>query len=344
MSKVIQLCSLALCLLSIGAAASAQVDSNGPGPACDTQITACGCVIKSQDIYTVENDLNARQTQRANCIEVAPAAAHSVLNLKGHQVIGKNNGTGTGILIRQGADHVVIQGASQAVQFHPDDDPCAPTGSQAIVTKWDIGIEDDADNAVIQLFDGLGGTSETAGNATAGLYINGVTGTMASAMIACHNGQAGVIVRNSANVSILNATTNNNDEAGIWLDASNRSTVSTVTANNNRRYGVWLARSSHNKVANYGASQNGDTGTLLGCGPLHCTGQETSNNNHLSLGGNNGNGTAGIYIEHKSDNNTVTITTDTGNQGDYDMVDENAHCGTNTWYNNTGTSSRNCMQ
>ena len=92
---------------------------------------------------TVENDLNARQTQRANCIEVAPAAAQSVLNLKGHQVIGKNNGTGTGILIRQGADHVVIQGASQAVQFHPDDDPCAPTGSQAIVTKWDIGIEDD---------------------------------------------------------------------------------------------------------------------------------------------------------------------------------------------------------
>jgi hypothetical protein len=173
--------------------------------------------------------------------------------------------------------------------------------------------------------------------------MNNVTGSLAADFNACYNGVAGVIVRDSSGVSLFNVTSNSNRQSGLWLDSTNESSVSTATTGSNGSYGVWLARSSHNVIADYGSTENGDTGTFIGCGPLHCTGNETSDNNRLTNGGNTANAIAGVMIEHKSGDNIITATGNSGNQGDFDMVDENSHCGTNTWYNNIGTASLNCI-
>src|SRR5882757_10752905 len=68
---------------------------------CPAVITSCGCVITKAGTYTVGNDLNASQSTEPVCIEIS--SDHTILNLKGASVIGKGDGTGTGILIDQGA-------------------------------------------------------------------------------------------------------------------------------------------------------------------------------------------------------------------------------------------------
>jgi hypothetical protein len=48
-------------------------------------------------------------------------------------------------------------------------------------------------------------------------------------------------------------------------------------------------------------------------------------------------------IEKGNLNNVVTVTHNDGNADDKDMVDRNNHCGTNTWYNNTGSGNKSCI-
>lgn len=333
-------CSL---FVILGPGSALGSDLAGSPPSCSTEITSCGCVITHANTYTVANDLSAGQTDRANCIEIA--ADHSILNLKGFSVIGNGNGTGTGILIRHGADHVVVQGADETQQLRiRDDDPCAPSGHQAIVNRWNVAIEDDAEDAVIELFDGLGGNaSQPSGNATAGILMNNGNRSVAGDFIACYNGVAGVLVKNSSGSTLFNFTSNSNQAYGVWLDSSNDSRIGTASVGNNGSYGVWLMRSSRNVIDNYGASQNGDTGTLIGCGTVHCTGNETSDNNRVTNGGNNGNTMAGLVIQKHNRNNIITITTNGGNPDGHDMVDLNANCDRDIWYNNTGTSNQSCI-
>ena len=332
----------------------ASVSAQGLQPnSCPLHITSCGCVITSAGTYVVDNNLNASQTSAPNCIEIA--AHHTVLNLKGLEVQG--NGTGIGILIRRSADHTVVQGGDEG------SGPDAPgqiknsvyqaAGDQASIFMWNIAIQDDADHAVIELFRQLGGNKfqRDEGNKV-GLFLNGVTGSLAADFDASYNLVAGVLAKNSSGLSLANfsATGTNPDQGskniqplGVMFDAVNNSTIGTASMAGNSVYGLWLARSSRNVVLDSnGTSGNQDIGILIGCGSLHCTGNERSDDNKITSAGAPGNTNYGIVIEKKNQNNIISVTHNDGN-GKTDMVDLNNKCDNNIWYNNTGTSNQSCI-
>jgi hypothetical protein len=298
----------------------------------------------------LDNDVTA-VSNAPNCIEIA--ADHAVLNLKGHALQG--NGTGIGVLIRQSANHAVLQGGDESSSPGASNrlngllyEPASP---QAKVFQWNIGVEDDADHAMIELFSRIGGGtfSRDQGN-NIGLFLNGAHGTVATDFDASYNLAAGVIARNSAGLALSNFSatgTNagtNIQPIGVWFDSTNDSTISTASMAGNHVYGLWLSRGSSGNVvldAN-GTSGNQDTGILIGCGNLHCTANQRSMNNRITNSGAPGNTNFGIVIERHSSNNIITVTHNDGN-GNTDMVDENSHCDSNVWYNNTGTSNQSCI-
>lgn len=336
------------CLLLAAVSTWAQA----PRPnSCPTHITSCGCVITSTDIYEVDNDLNANQTGAPNCIEIA--ADHTVLNLKGFSVEG--NGSGIGVLIRHSADHTVLQGGDES--SNPNTPSrlngllYQPASPQASVLGWNIAVEDDADYAVIELFKQLGGSifQQDQGNQI-GLLVNGVQGSVATDFDASYNHLAGVMANNSSSLALSNFSATgsnphgNRQSIGVKFDSTNNSTISTASMAANHDYGLWLARSSRNVVLDCnGTSGNEDTGILIGCGNMHCTGNENSNDNKITNSGAPGNAMNGIVIEHRNHENIITVTHNDGNPDGHDMVDLNPHCDSNIWYNNTGTSNQNCI-
>jgi parallel beta-helix repeat protein len=320
---------------------------------CPAAITSCGCVITKSGTYTVANDLDASQTTQPVCIEIS--ADHSILNLLGASVIGKGDGTGTGILIDSGAAYSLVEGSLEgaAPPPPPADDgtgSVVAANAQAVVTQWNIGIEDDADNAVITLFKQLGGNifQQHFGNTTAGLLINGARGTVATNFNAAYNDTNGVMVVNSSKVRISNFSSSNNHGTGLYLQDSNDNAMGTGAAAGNGIYGIWLLGSSQNVITNSnGNSGNEDTGILLGCPEgQKCPGSKKSNDNRITNSGAPGNQMDGILIERNSTKNIVTVTHNDGNGSDagHDMVDLNPHCDSNVWYNNTGSGNQPCVQ
>ena len=318
---------------------------------CPNTITSCGCVITTSGTYVVGDYLDANQSSAPNCIEIA--ADHTVFNLKGFEIQG--NGTGVGILIRRSADHTVVEGGDEGSDpTHPGrikDSRYQPEGDgQGSIFMWNVAIEDDADYAVIELFAQLGGNplNEGAGNNT-GLFLNGVTGTVAGNFDSSYNLASGVTAKNSSGVRLFNFSATGSDPdgniqpVGVMFDNTNDSTIATASMAANSTYGLWLARSSRNVINdNNGTSGNGDTGILIGCGSLHCTGNQTSDDNKVTAGGAPGNINYGIVIEKKNHDNIITVTHNDGN-GKMDMVDLNNKCDSNIWYNNTGTKNQNCI-
>ena len=337
------LCALILSTISLHAQGAAPVNS------CPTHITSCGCVINRADTYVVDNDLNASQSNAPNCIEIA--ASHSILNLKGFVLTG--NGTGIGVLIRSSADHSVLAGGDEGASSSPGriaGNMYEPASAQASVVMWNIAVEDDADYALIGLFKNLGGTIFQQGEGNnIGLLLNNAHGTTATNFDASYNRVAGVVARNSMglNLSNFSATgsnpSGNVQPVGVMFDSTNDSAIATASMAANHMYGLWLARSSRNVVIDAnGTSGNQDTGILIGCGSLQCTGSQRSSDNKIANSGAPGNGKFGIVIQKHSSNNTISITHNDGN-GNTDMVDENSHCDSNIWYNNTGTSNQSCI-
>jgi parallel beta-helix repeat protein len=334
-------------LPTIGTMAAQQPDSIDAARSCSTVITSCGCVITKADTYIVANDLYASQTSRPNCIEIA--APYSILNLKGFAVIGNGYyGSTIGILIRKDANHVLVEGGDEASAAAPSDagvNGIDFPAAQAVVTQWNIGIEDDGDDAAIELFKDIGGNifQQNNGNDT-GVLLNGVKRSIVADLHASYNGQAGIVVKDSTGANLFNLSAIGNHQTGIWLDSSNDSTIGTASASGNGKYGMWLEESSRNTIVNCnGTSGNGDTGILLGCPKGGCSGNTNSNNNRITNSGAPGNQSLGIVIEKGSDRNIVTVTHNDGN-GDNDMVDRNPQCANNVWYNNTGSGNRKCIR
>jgi hypothetical protein len=319
---------------------------------CPTVITACGCVITQPKIYTVANNLNGVAGQSI-CIEIA--AARSILNLEGMRVIGNN--AGTGIRIDQGADHVIVEGGNEADNDPPQnpsgDNLAAPTPRrEAVVSQWNIGIEDDADNAIIQLFDAIGGvpvlpSGHTPGNVTAGVVLNHVNRSLVGDLIASYNGKFGVLINNSSNVHIANINTGQNGDTGLKLLASDHNRIGPASSPGNEKLGTWLFDSADNTMHDSVSSGNMNTGIVVGCGldKKNCPGYQQSNHNRiLVISGAPGNKVAGIVIRKHSGGNLVTLTHNEGNGGKkMDMVDDNNKCDSNTWYNNTGARNQACI-
>jgi hypothetical protein len=304
---------------------------------CPLMIAACGCVITHADTYLAVNDLSAAQTQQPNCIEIA--ASNAILNLNGVHVDGNGDGTGIGILIRKGADNVIVEGGIQSNNT-PAANPAAgvePMG-QATVNLWNIGIEDDGNNAIIALFSRIGGNFfGQNGNSTAGVFLNGVKDSFIGIINASFNSKFGVLLRNSTGVTLANFSAGSNKETGLKFESSSDSSVGPGGAEGNGKYGMWLMSSSRNTIHDSnGNMSNGDTGILLSDG---------SNENRITNAGAPRNMKAGIVIQLGSMDNTVTITHNEDNGGtNSDMVDLNPNCDNNVWYNNVGFHNQSCIQ
>lgn len=297
---------------------------------CPLMITSCGCVITHANTYVAVNDLTTTESNQT-CIEIGASSA--ILNLKGFNVLGKNDGTGIGILIDQKANHVIVEGGDKAPPM------VKAAGGMASVSEWNIGIEDDGDAAVIALFSQIGGTAEpsTPGNATGGVFLNGVKHSIVGVFNANLNGDYGVKLSNTTDVTLFNVSANGNTDTGIELNSSNGTSVGPGGTESNGRYGIRLHSSSNNTIhdAN-GNTKNADTGIRLDGG---------SNQNRIHSAGAPKNGKAGIVITLGSRGNTVTVThnEDNGNPNS-DMVDLNPNCDSNIWYNNVGKASQACIK
>ena len=345
-----------LCILLLCAAAFFPTPlMAGPKPtSCPLMITTCGCVITHPDTYIAVADLNATQSGQ-NCIEIA--ASKSILNLNGFKVFGMNDGTGIGVLIRRNTDHVIVEGGNESsndpAQNPSEDAPVtSATARQSEVSRWNIGIEDDGNEAVIALFSAVGGVGllphgHTPGNTVGGVLLNGVTRSFVGDLNADFNGQYGVLLQNSTGNTVANISADNNVETGLKLVSSNSTSIGPGAAVGNGKYGIWMQSSSSNRIHDSnGNMMNGDTGILLGCasGPA-CPANDGSNRNAITNAGAPNNQVAGIQLGLGCLNNIVTVTHNEGNQAqNSDMIDLNPNCGSNVWYNNVGHGNQTCTE
>lgn len=294
-------------------------------PACPISITACGCTITKSQIYTVANDLKAAQTTEPNCIEIAKD--HAILNTMSSNLTG--SGFGTGILIDKQADHVIVEGALETDAEEPP--------PQSIIQQWNIGIEDDADNATILQW-------SIKNNITTGILLNHVTNSIVGDLVAVGNNKNGIQVDHSSKVEITNETTTGNGDIGLRLDSSDNNHLSTASSLSGV-LGALLFSSSNNVVYDFAFVNNLNTGLVVGCSPgrKECPGNERSDNNYFLLETATGN-KAGVVIRKHSGGNTVTLGANDGNSGkNMDMVDDNSKCDSNVWYNNIGQGNQSCV-
>src|SRR6202046_4335104 len=282
--------------------------------------------------FPVADDLNASQglTKAGNCLEVS--ADHVILDLQGHAIIG--NGAGIGILIQNSGHDTTVQGT----------DP-TETG-QAIINGWGTGLEDDANNVVIELFRQFGGNNlNPTGNKGDGVLLQNASGVTVANFNASFNGGTGVEVQGGSSNRIMNCDSISNAGNGVILASSNVNTISNCSINGNTGYGVWLNSANQNQIFTSSVNGNGKIGLLVGCHKEgKCTGNKGSDLNHLSSTGANGNSGAGITVEEGSSNNQITNMSSAGNGGPSDLIDNNPGCDGNLWFNNAfGDASQTCI-
>lgn len=319
--------TIALLLVLTGLASAAP-----PPPDCTSSISSCGCKVTQPGTYTVTDDLDAGQglTKSGNCLEVS--AHHVILDLQGHAIIG--NGTGIGILILSSAHDTTVQGTDLSET------------AQAIINSWKVGLEDDADNVVIELFRQIGGNSfNPHGNAGDGILLQNASNATLANFNASFNGGAGIDVRGGSSNRVLNCDAISNTTAGVIMTSSNLNTITNCTISGNAGYGVWLDTSKQDQIFTSSLNGNGKIGLLIGChAEGTCHGIKGSSLNHVSSSGANGNQGAGVTVERGSFNNQITNMSSAGNGGSSDLIDNNFSCDGNNWFNNAfGDASQSCI-
>src|ERR1700722_735797 len=300
--------------------------------ACANSISACGCTITQRGTYTVTDDLASNQglTKAGNCLEVS--ADHVILDLQGHAITG--TGTGIGILIQNSAHDTTVQGT----------DPTET--AQAIINTWGVGLEDDANNVVVELFRQIGGNSfNPHGNAGDAVLLQNASGVTVANFNASFNGGTGVDIQGGSNNRVMNCDSISNAGNGFIVASSNVNSISNCSINGNTGYGVWLNSANQNQIFTSSLNGNGKIGVLVGCHKEgKCTGNKGSVLNHLSSSGTNGNSGAGITVEEGSSNNVITNMSAGGNGGTSDLIDNNPSCDGNLWFNNAfGDASQTCI-
>ena len=327
--RVLGTSTFAIFLATAGLATAA---ANPKPTPCTPSISACGCTVTQTGTFTVTDDLNASQglTKAGNCLEVS--ADHVILDLQGHALIG--NGAGIGILIQNSGHDSTVQGTDLT------------EAGQAIINGWGTGLEDDANNVVIELFRQFGGNIRNpTGNQGDGVLLRNASGVTVANFNASFNGGTGVDVQGGSSNRVLNCSLISNAGNGAILASSNVNTISNCTITANTGYGVWLNSANQNQIFTSGLNGNGKIGLLVGCSKEgKCTGNKGSDLNHFSSTGANGNAGAGITIEQGSSNNQITNMSSAGNGGTSDLIDNNPGCDGNLWFNNAfGNASQTCI-
>ena len=267
---------------------------------CPTSITACGCTIASSGFYQLGSDLTATNPN-ADCLDVK--AANVNLWLDGHSISG--TGSRIGLHLLKTARGAFIEGLDLG------------SGAFASVGSFAIGIEDDADGAII-------GHTNVSDNSNVGVLLNRVNGSLVSDFGAFSNSY-GVELSGATLCSIQRATLEGNSIYGMWLSGSSRNVVNFFEAQDNLIAGLYLGCQPH----------SGPTGGR--CKP--------SSKNHIYDGPEVGPASAsqnyGVAIDSGNVGNVLSGIT-AGGDAVTDLVDQNAGC-SNLWFNNSGANNNPCI-
>ena len=232
------------------------------------------------------------------------SAPNVKLWIGGHSIIGL--GGGVGIHILKSASGAFIEGLDLG------------SGSFASVGSFSVGIQDDANGAIVA-------------------HVN-----------ASENSNAGFLL-NRVNGSAISDFSSDNNAYGVELFASTLSSIQRMTTDSNSVYGIWLISSSRNIVNFFYARDNGVAGVYLGCqpsaGPIGGT-CKPSNNNRIYDGPQVGAASAsqnyGVAIDARNAGNVVSGTAGSGDSS-ADLEDQNPGCGSDLWFNNSGSTNTSCI-
>jgi hypothetical protein len=268
---------------------------------CLTSISSCGCTITSPGFYTVVSSLTATAAG-ADCIDIQ--ARNVNLWVGGHSITGLSGGAGIHIL--KSASGAFIEGLSLS------------SGSFSSVGSFSVGIQDDANGAIIAHVNG-------SGNANAGVLLNHVSGSLVSDFSAGNNAY------------------------GVEFSSSTLSSVQRVMIDSNSLYGIWMLSSSRNIVNFFYAQDNAVAGVCVGCepkaGPTGGT-CKPSNSNRIYDGPQVGAASAaqkyGVAIDAGNGGNVVSGISASGDSS-VDLEDKNAGCGSDLWFNNSGSANPSCI-
>ena len=316
MTKLIQVrAALALGVLALIAAPAHQAHAGS----CPALITACGCTITDASAHALGNDISAADglTGKGDCIDIN----HKNAKLDGFFFdIDGDGSPGVGIRILPGATRASVQNFDA-------------------IFGWDVGIEDDANNATITDFD-------TDDNGTAGVFLRSVDRSVVSDFDSSASSGAGIVLKNSNGNQINDFDTSANGGDGVALNKSERNTIKAFTSDINSGNGVKLTRSTGNSIGDFDADANSADGVLLDKSSRNSIINYTasgntvdgmlldagSNKNRIGDASTNGNGANGVEVGSGDKSNRVFFSTSVSNGGT-DLVDGNAGCDRNIWTN-----------
>ena len=133
MKKLIATIFLAAALLATGFAR----DNDNDGRFCSAVITACGCTIHKDGVYTVANDLTADSGLTADNACISVASDGVVLLANGYSITGA--GVGTGINVLPEAKGAFLSAAGAELTY-------------SAVSGWHYGMQVTADDVTRKAF------------------------------------------------------------------------------------------------------------------------------------------------------------------------------------------------
>jgi hypothetical protein len=193
------------------------------------------------------------------------------------------------------------------------------------------------------------GRGSTIGGFAEGIEIDG-SNSVAENFTASDNADAGVLLQKAKSSRVSNFTSISNVNDGVRVYSGTSNGVADFNVLQNNRYGLWLESTTRNLVYDFTAENNALAGVYIGCfadGPHanKCSKpliQSTANAvyNGKSLKASDGSQQIGVAIDLGDVGNRVLDLTSQFN-AQFDAVDENPQCGTNTWMVITyGTSNQ----
>jgi hypothetical protein len=205
---------------------------------CGSSISQCGCTITKPGVFTVTAKLSSGQgtTGNGDCIDIK--APNAKLFLQGFALTGV--GTGAGIRLLSSANGAFVEGTRAG----------AGTG-QSTISGWDIGIEDDASNTIVEDF-------ESNSNATAGVLLNKAHNSNINDFGASSNGVYGAWLKASSGNQINCSDTDSNTKIGLYVGCSSDGSLGSTC------HGV--GPSKGNRLYDHSSSDNGSVGIAIDVG------------------------------------------------------------------------------
>ena len=244
------------------------------------------------------------------------------LDLAGHTVTGTWSGK-SGVIVGPGGLSIGILIGPKAVGAKVES-----TLPGAAVTDFVIGIQDNADHAVI-----TGPYLLVDGNVRGGVFVHDATSSVVKQLSLSGNGSAGLHLQRSGSVVLRANIVEGSQIYGIWDEASKGAQIMNNVVEISRTAGIYLGCSNSANLQDVGSAAPSD-------------GSKIEHNDLLD------NGEYGIAISDQSLDNYVYANNVAGDQL-YDLQDENDGCDGgvtppgNSWLDNTGrpnqTGSPSCI-